>query len=138
MPEPAGEPISVTAQPVSDAAMGLLVEAGAVLATSLDLTTTMGQVARLTVPRLADLCVIDLRDDDGSIRDVAVAATEEGIARDLEELRARHPLDPNGKHPVARVIRSGEPELLAEMTSTLLSSFAQGSEHARFMIAHNY
>jgi hypothetical protein len=41
--------------------MALPVEAGAVLATSLDLTTTMGQVARLTVPQLADLYVIDLR-----------------------------------------------------------------------------
>jgi PAS domain S-box-containing protein len=133
-----GEPISVEGKSVSDAAMGLLVEAGAVLASSLDLMTTMGQVARLTVPPLADLCVIDLRDEDGSIRDVAVAATEEGIAHDLEELRTRFPLDPDGAHPVAQVIRSGEPELLAEMTGTLLSSFAQGSEHARFMIDHGY
>jgi PAS domain S-box-containing protein len=134
-----GEPmIRVNPQQVSDTAMGLLVEAGAVLSSSLDLTTTMGQVAELTVPRLADLCVIDLRDDDGSIRDVAVAAARDGIARGLEELRVRHPLDPGGEHPVARVIRSGEPELLAEMTSALLSSFAQGSEHARFMIDHGY
>ena len=49
----------------------------------------MGQVARLTVPRLADLCVIDLRDEDGAIRDVAVAAADGRIARELEELRAR-------------------------------------------------
>ena len=119
-------------------AVDLLVEAGAVLATSLDLTTTMGQIARLTVPRLADLCVIDLRDDDGSIRDVAVAATDQGIPGDLEELRRRYPLDPEGDHPVARVIRSGEPVLLAEMTSALLSSFAQGSVHAKFMIDNNY
>ncbi len=42
----------------------------------------MVQVARLTVPRIADLCVIDLRDEDGSIRDVAVAATDHTIARD--------------------------------------------------------
>jgi PAS domain S-box-containing protein len=118
--------------------MGLLVEAGAVLASSLDLTTTMGQVARLTVPLLADLCVIDLRDQDGSIRDVAVVAADAGIAHDLEALRARFPLAPDGGHPVARVIRSGEPELLAEMTGTLLSSFAQGSEHARFMIDRGY
>ena len=133
-----GEPLGVNPQPVSEVAMGLLIEAGAVLASSLDLTTTMGQVARLTVPPLADLCVIDLRDDDGSIRDVAVAAAEEGLARDLEELRARYPLDPDGEHPVARVIRSGQPELLAEMTGALLNSFAQGSEHARFMIEHDY
>jgi PAS domain S-box-containing protein len=98
----------------------------------------MGQVAQLTVPRLADVCVIDLLDEDGSIRDVAVAAADERIARDLEELRSRHQLDPNGEHPVARVIRSGEPVLLPEMTSALLGSFAQGSEHARFMIDHDY
>jgi PAS domain S-box-containing protein len=118
--------------------MHLLVEAGAVLATSLDLTTTMNQVARLTVPRLADLCVIDLRDDDGSIREVAVVAGDERLARDLEDLRARHGLDPDGDHPVARVIRSGEPQLLPEMTDALLRSFAQGSEHARFMIDQGY
>jgi PAS domain S-box-containing protein len=119
-------------------AIDLLVEAGAVLATSLDLATTMGQVAKLTVPALADLCVIDLRDDDGSIRDVAVVAADERTARELEDLRARFQLDPEGAHPVAHVIRSGEPVLLPSMTSALLSSFAQGSEHARFMIEHDY
>lgn len=98
----------------------------------------MDRVARLTVPRLADVCVIDLLDDDGSIRDVAVAASDERIARELEELRNRYGLDPGGEHPVARVIRSGEPVLLPEMTSQLLSSFAAGSEHARFMIDNDY
>lgn len=118
--------------------MSLLIEAGAVLATSLDQATTMSQIAQLTVPRLADLCVIDLGDEDSAIRDVAVAATDPAIPPALEELRARFPLDPRGDHPVARVIASGEPMLLAQMTSDLLSSFAQGSEHARFMIEHGY
>lgn len=109
-----------------------------VLAASLDLDTTMGHVARLTVPTVADLCVIDLRDEDGSIRDVAVAAELDATARELEDLRARFPLDPEGGHPAARVIRGGQPMLLEEMTSELLSSFAQGSEHAKFMIDHHY
>jgi serine phosphatase RsbU (regulator of sigma subunit) len=133
-----GQPISVNAQPVGEIAMSLLIEAGVVMASSLELTTTMGHVARLTVPRLADLCVIDLRDEDGSIRDVAVACADEALARELEELRADYPLDPQGEHPVTRVIRSGEPVLLPEMTSALLSSFAQGSKHAEFMIEHGY
>jgi PAS domain S-box-containing protein len=135
---PEGEPISASAHPVGVVAMSLLIEAGAVLSSSLDMTTTMGQVARLTVPRLADLCVIDLRDEDGSIRDVAVASAVEGLASELEQLRGSHPLDPHGRHPVAQVIRSGEPLLLAEMTSALLGSFAQGSKHAEFMIDHGY
>jgi PAS domain S-box-containing protein len=130
--------ISVNSEPISNAAAELLVEAGVVLATSLDLTATMDRVARLTVPRLADVCVIDLLDEDGSIRDVAVAAADERLARGLEELRNRHQLDPDGEHPVARVIRSGEPVLLPEMTSQLLSSFAADSEHARFMIDNDY
>ncbi len=133
-----GQPRSTTAQLVSDAGVSLLVEAGAVLASSLEPATTMGQVARLTVPELADLCVIDLLDDDGSIRDVAVVATQADIAEQLERLRASYPLDPDGEHPVARVIRSGEAELLPEMTRMLLNSFAQGSAHAQFMIDHDY
>ncbi len=138
MPRPTGDPTSLNAEPAHDAGVELLVEAGIVLATSLDPSTTMGQVARLTVPVLADLCVIDLLDEDGTIRDVAVAAADEEIARGLERLRAKHRLDPEGEHPVALVIRGGEPVLLPEMTDMLLSSFAQGSEHARFMIDHDY
>src|ERR1700689_2339035 len=84
-----------------DVAIELLVEAGAVLASSLELATTMSQVAQLTVPRLADLCVIDLRNEDGSITEVAVAASDPTIGPALESLRARHPLDPRGEHPVA-------------------------------------
>ncbi len=133
-----GVPTDATVDANGDVATGLLIEAGAVLASSLELDTTMGQVARLTVPRLADLCVIDLLDEDGSIRDVAVACSQTGLAHELEELRASHPLDPAGEHPVAGVIRNGAPVLLAEMSSGLLTSFAQGSEHARFMIEHGY
>jgi len=129
--------ITVHAHRSSEAAE-LLIDAGSVLASSLDLTTTMAQVAQLTVPTLGDLCVIDLLADDGSISDVAVAGLRPSVARDLEELRGRFPLDPSGKHPVAQVIRSGEPMLLADMSHSLLSAIAQGSEHARFMIEHDY
>jgi PAS domain S-box-containing protein len=119
-------------------AMALLLEAGAVLASSLDPSTTMGQVAELTVPQLADLCVIDLVDKDDSIRDVAVAASDPVLAEALKELRVEHPLDPNGEHPVARVIRGGEAMLLEQMSGALLNSFAQGPRHARFMVSHGY
>lgn len=133
-----GEPVGADVQADGDLAMSLLLEAGAVLASSLDPATTMQQVAALTVPHLADLCVIDLLDEDGSIRDVAVVASEPGLADSLEQLRLKHPLDPDGEHPVAKVLRSGEPVLLREMSSALLRSFAQSSRHARFMISHGY
>jgi PAS domain S-box-containing protein len=119
-------------------ATALLVETGAMLSSSLDLETTMSHVVQLTVPELADLCVIDLRDSEGAISELAAASADAEISRRLEDLRSRFPLDPAGAHPVARVIRSGEAELLPEMGHELLHSFAQGSEHARFMIESGY
>jgi PAS domain S-box-containing protein len=130
-----GEAITTYAQ---REAAELLIDAGAVLASSLDVSTTISQVARLTVPALADMCVIDLRDEDGSLRECAVAASDPGAARALEALRRRYPLDPEGPHPVAHVLRYGEPLLLPEMTSMLLEAFATGSEHARFMVDRDY
>jgi len=121
-----------------DPAVALLVDAGVVLASSLDPATTMRQVAELTVPRLADLCVIDLLDSDQLIRDVAVVAQDPQTASELEQLRRVGPIDPAGSHPVARVLRSGSPELLTQMTPGLLRSFAAGDAHARFMIGHRY
>jgi PAS domain S-box-containing protein len=121
-----------------DVAVALLIEAGAVLASSLDPATTTDQLARLIVPRLADLCVIDLSQDDGSIRGTAVAAADEAMAAELDELRRRHPLDPAGEHPAARVIRTGEPILMAEVTEALLESFAVASPRARFVLDNGY
>lgn len=119
-------------------ATALLVETGATLSSSLDLATTMRRVAQLTVPTLADLCVIDLQDERGTISELAAASTDPQLARRLEGLRESHPLDPAGEHPVARVIRTGEAELLAEMSPQSLRSFAAGSDHARFMIESGY
>jgi PAS domain S-box-containing protein len=119
-------------------AVALLVETGAVLSSSLDLTTTMSQVAQLTIPLLADLCIIDLCDSGGAISELAAASADPEVASSLEELRARCPLDPGGAHPVACVIRSGEAQLLPEMSREALRTFAQGSEHARFMIGNGY
>ncbi len=122
----------------ADPAIALLLDAGMVLASSLEPDVTMQQVAELTVPRLADLCVIDLLDGDGLVCDVAVVAREDGLASHLERLRRDHPIDAEGGHPVARVLRSGTAELLTHLTPELLETFAEGAEHARFMIDHHY
>lgn len=131
--------MSSTAEELSPrAALGLLAEAGAVLASSLDFATTLHQVAGLTVPELAQLCVVDVLQEDGSVRDAAVAAASPEVAVELEDLRARFPLDREGPHPVARVLRSGRAEILAGMTDQMLAEFAEGSEHERFMVRHSY
>lgn len=116
----------------------LLIEAGAVLATSLDPATTMRQVAELTVPEIADLCVIDLCDEDGEIREAAVACHDQRVGRELEEMRLIHPISSDGEHPVAVAIRTGETQLLDALSKESLRSYASDDEHATFMIDSQY
>jgi PAS domain S-box-containing protein len=118
--------------------VALLVETGSILASSLDLATTMHHVAQLTVPDLADLCVIDVCDNTGSIGELAVASADPRLAGRLEALRSSFPLDPEGQHPVPRVIRSGRAELIPELGPDALRLLALSPEHERFMIESGY
>jgi serine phosphatase RsbU (regulator of sigma subunit) len=94
----------------------LLAAAGGVFDRSLDPGHTMRAIAQIAVPRLAEMCVIDLLREDGTIGEVlAVAESKEAVAK-LEALRAEHPLELDGEHPVARAIRSREPVVVRDLT----------------------
>lgn len=90
-------------------AMDLLAAAGGVFDLSLDPRQTMRAIAGIAVPRIADMCVIDLLGEDATISATVALSTREEIGSRLEILRVAHPLDLDGEHPVARAIRAREP-----------------------------
>jgi hypothetical protein len=47
-----------------------LASAGEVLASSLDYRATLSRVGHLAVPAIADYCIVDVREDDGTLRRV--------------------------------------------------------------------
>jgi PAS domain S-box-containing protein len=108
-----------------------LAEASAVLDTSLDPGETLQTIANLAVPGVADLCVIDLLEEDGALHGVAVAALEPAVGKRLIELRGRFPIDPSGQHPVAQVLRSGDAELFRDLEGQY-ADIAQSDEHLAF------
>lgn len=88
----------------------LLAEAGARLASSLDLDATLRNVAELVVPRAAAACVVDLLEGDAVLRAVVVVDDEDDAGGLAELLRARAPrLDES--NAVADVVRTGSPAL---------------------------
>jgi PAS domain S-box-containing protein len=97
-----------------------LAEASGQLASSLDVGTTLSNVAALAVPRLADWCAIDLFDAEG-IRRVAVAHADPARAEAAELMRTR--FAPRLDDPVgsAEVRRTGESVLVQEITDELLA-----------------
>ncbi|MBI4494084.1 MAG: GAF domain-containing protein [Chloroflexi bacterium] len=111
--------------------LAFLAEASNAVTGSLDYEATLATVARLAVPSLADYCMVDLVRADGSLGLVAVAHANPAREELLRELRRCYPPDSNGPHPVARVLRTGQPELIPEFSDPLLETIAQDAEHLR-------
>jgi PAS domain S-box-containing protein len=119
--------------------LAFLAHAGLMLDISRDLEETMRRLVGLTVPELAELAVIDVLDDDGSIRGaVAAAGSDPDRATALERIRSEHPLDAGGEHPVAQVIRTGQAVLLPEMQPDQLRRYSQADEHYELMMKLRY
>jgi PAS domain S-box-containing protein len=114
--------------------LAFLAHAGLMIDVSLDLDETLRRLVGLTVPELAELAVIDLLADDGTIRGaVAAACSDRERARSLERIRREHPIDRNGSHPVAEVLRTGKAVLLPDLDEQALRKIAQSDEHLELM-----
>jgi PAS domain S-box-containing protein len=104
----------------AQARTAFLAEASNVLASSLDYETTLASVARLAVPEIADWCGVEIVQEDGSVRSVAVAHVDPSKVELARELQARVPFDPDAPVGVPHVLRTGEPEVIQEIPDELL------------------
>jgi len=125
--------LEVTERVRSEYAQRFLDQATQILTSSLDYEATLQSVARLAVPHLADWCVVDIVETEGSFRRLAVFhrdPSKEALARELQE---RYPPDPAWQYGVARVVRTGEAELDPEVPESLLVARARDAEHLRLL-----
>jgi PAS domain S-box-containing protein len=130
-----GAVIEVTERRLAEAALRrsrdehrFLADASRLLASSLDLHATLEGVADLAVPTMADWCAVDLIDDQGRARNVALAHADPqqlAIARRLPPFAD----GPNeSTPPVARVIATGRYELHTDAGDELLHDAARSDE----------
>ncbi len=92
-----------------------LAEASVILASSLDVRRTLRQVARLTVPRLADWCSVEMVEPDGTIQSVAVAHVDPKKVALARQYRRRYPPDQSAESGIGRVIQTGRSELFEDI-----------------------
>jgi serine phosphatase RsbU (regulator of sigma subunit)/PAS domain-containing protein len=112
----------------AELAQRFLAEASRVLAGSLDVQETLGAVARLAVPEIADWCAVDLADGD-EIRRVAVAHVDPARIELARELQRRYPPNPHSNAGVYGVLRHGTAELYPAITEETLQTAARDPEH---------
>lgn len=119
----------VTAQKRVEERLGFLAGASALLDESLDPRETLDRTTHLFVPYLGDVCSVFLAARNGSTERVALTASDPGGAERIRDLDRRYPIDPTGSHPVAAVIRSGRPALIARVDESVLAAAARDDEH---------
>ncbi|NTU84183.1 MAG: DUF4118 domain-containing protein [Chloroflexales bacterium] len=103
-------------------------QAGALLTSTLAYEETLQAIARLAVSDIADLCVVYTRESDGVIRRVAAVHIDPERERELRDLQ--HTLiDPQGTHPAAQVMRTGQPLVDPEIKGEVLTPLTMDPTH---------
>jgi PAS domain S-box-containing protein len=101
---------------------------------SLDPVETARNIVTKAVPDLAEVCIIDFIREDGWIGDSVAAAGVPGAAEKLERIRRDSPLDPEGSHPVAKVLRADEPMIFHDLGNPeVAGTYVQTDEHQAFV-----
>ncbi len=111
-----------------EAKLRFLAEAGVRLSGNLDHETTLRLVADLAVPWFADWCSISLV-EDGRLHTLSVAHAHPEHAALIEQLQRDYPPSPGAPRGPYEVLRSGESDLIPEVTDALLEASAQDETH---------
>ena len=117
----------------------LLVAAGAALAGSLEAQVVAQRLTDLATPDLADLCIVDLLSEDGSIQRPAAAHRDPAQARFVVRGSApRYPPRLDAPVGVGKVLRTGKSEFYPVVPEGMLNTLAQDAEHLQLLRGLGY
>lgn len=117
----------VTEQRRAERVARFLAQASELLTSRIYDPAMMDELARLSVPLLADWSAVHVREGDRLVL-VSVAHTDERKVEEILEMQRRFPQDPDAPYGAAAVARTGRSELLREITDDLLRSRARDAE----------
>ena len=130
---------NITSEKRHRIAQEFLARSAAALEASLDVDEIARTIVETAVPDLAELSLIDFLEDDGTIGRSTIAAADPQVAAELEAIRRETPLELEGNHPVAQVLRTGRSLALHNLNdSSIQEEVAQNEEHRDFMLRADY
>jgi signal transduction histidine kinase/DNA-binding response OmpR family regulator len=115
-----------TAEAASRRAL-LLADASQLLATSFDYHTTLSVLCRSLVPRLADFCMVEVLEGDGTLARVGVAHVDPQLERILQAA----PVGSGGmraEHPVIAALTEGTATLAETVTAEMITQIVGDDE----------
>jgi len=106
-----------------------LLRASRVLSEASDYRQTVERLADVAVPVLADICLIDIRNEHGAMERMAARHADPARQALVDRLRLYYAPDPTGAHPSAAVMRSGQSSWSAEMGDEFLAKTSRDETH---------
>ena len=116
-----------------------LAQASRVLVSSLDYRTTLTSVAQLAVPTLADWCIVDVVENNSvAFGNPVIAASEPLKEALIREFRQRYPIAVDADYGLAKVLRTGKPELVTNILESSLQRKAWNEEYVNLLQVKSY
>ena len=106
-----------------------LLEAASVLSDSVDYDDSIARLAAIAVPEIADLCLIDVKEPDGTIRRMAAVHCDAEKADLVAELETKYPPERGSPHPSNEVMDLGSSSWSPTMTDGYLRDTSRDERH---------
>ena len=107
----------------------LLAEASRVLSASFDYQTTLAALVNLAVPALGDYCALDIVEEEDKFERIGEAHVDPAKSQLLREVATFPRSALTARHPLVRVMTTGEPVLEADVTPAFIrASFAEAGQ----------
>jgi len=120
--------VDITARKRAEIASRVLAEASAAFASSLDIGRTFSLLAQRVVPEMADVCVIFVVRESGSIGVVAMESTDVTMFETLQAFDRKHPVDGTPTHPVWHALRDARSILVPSVNDASIASMLSGEQ----------
>lgn len=118
----------------AERSLKLLLDASALLSSSLDVRATLSTITKLAIVDLADWCIVDLRPEVANGSDtLAVAARDPNLVQLTYDLRRRYPVESAKTGGPARVTSTARAEIHESVTDSFLAARARDNEHLKIM-----
>ena len=110
-----GASVDITERKRAEVADRMLAEASAVFAGSLDVSRTFAKLAQMVVPEMADICVLFVTRDNGSVAVMGLESTAQSARDALIAFDQEHPIDATPWHPVWLPLRENRSILITDV-----------------------
>lgn len=108
------------------------------ITSSLDYAVTLKNVAQAMVPKISDWCAVDIVQENGKLKRLAIAHVDPKKIRLARELSRKFPRAEDAESGTPHVLRTGKSEMFNGITEDLLAASAINDDHLELMKAVDF